>query len=69
MIDLYAVTFQRSNGGLYKLELMAENREQALYAALELFPDWRVVRCCRGFDWETDHHGQTPAGHQPLDYC
>lgn len=63
MIDRYALTFQRTGGSLFTVELMAENQEQALYAALEMFPDWRLVRCSRDTDRKANHHGPAAAGH------
>jgi hypothetical protein len=52
MTDIYAVTFQRPSGGLETVGFVGEDPRQVLYAALELYPDWRVVRVNRDEQWE-----------------
>jgi hypothetical protein len=50
--NMYAVTFQRPNGGMETVGFVGDSQQQVLYAALELYPDWRVVRVNRDEQWE-----------------
>lgn len=52
MTDIYAVTFQRPNGGLETVGFAGDDPRQVLYAALELYPDWQVVRVNRDEQWD-----------------
>jgi len=61
MMDVYVVTFKTHRGLLKQMAFMGISRSEVLYAAMEIYPDWDIVRVTRDVDWEADHHGAAPA--------
>jgi hypothetical protein len=51
MMDVYVVTMRSKVGALQSVPFMGEDSKQVLYTALELYPDWQVVRVNRDEQW------------------
>lgn len=67
-MEVYTVTFNVPRGGIKTVGFMGSSQKDVLYAALETFPDWSVVRITRDVDWPADCDGETAAGSQPRHY-
>jgi hypothetical protein len=51
MMDVYVVTMRSKRGTVKAVPFMGEDTRQVLYTALELYPDWQIVRVNRDEQW------------------
>jgi hypothetical protein len=54
MMDVYVVTMRSKVGALQSVAFMGDDSKQVLYTALELYPDWQVVRVNRDEQWDAE---------------
>ena len=54
MTEVYVVTMRSKRGAVQAVPFMGEDTRQVLYTALELYPDWQVVRVNRDDQWESE---------------
>jgi hypothetical protein len=54
MMDVYVVTMRSKRGAVQSVAFMGDDSKQVLYTALELYPDWQVVRVNRDEQWDAE---------------
>lgn len=59
MMDVYMVTMRSKRGTVKAVPFMGEDTRQVLYTALELYPDWQIVRVNRDEEWREQSDGAT----------
>jgi hypothetical protein len=52
--QVYVATLRTSTGQLITVPFVGVDRGQALYAALEIYPDCDLVRLTRDDQWDAD---------------
>jgi hypothetical protein len=52
MIDVYVVTMRSKRGTMKAVPFIGDDTKQVLWTALELYPDWQIVRVSRDQQWD-----------------
>ena len=52
MIDVYVVTMRSKLGAVRSVPFIGDDKKHVLWTALELYPDWQIVRVSRDQQWD-----------------